>query len=90
MSMTGRALAGWTGLWLRAWAGAWLIAATAGAQDAKTAAERLGLSMSSGQPIEIRADELEALPDESGRDRVIFQRNVRVSQADMVLHCSWL
>ena len=40
MSMTGRALAGWTGLWLRAWAGAWLIAATAGAQDAKTAAER--------------------------------------------------
>lgn len=76
--------------------GLWLATSLAAAQEPEpkrepaTAAERLGLSMSSGQPIEIRADELEALPDKTGRDRVIFQRNVRVSQADMVLHCNWL
>jgi lipopolysaccharide export system protein LptA len=55
-----------------------------------TAVERLGLVMDSRAPLEIRADELEALPDPSGRDRVIFQQNVRVSQGDMLLHCNWL
>jgi len=69
-----------------------LLAAHAGAAEPEpgSAAKRLGLVMDSGAPIEIRADELEALPDASGRDRVIFQQNVRVSQGDMVLHCNWL
>ena len=62
----------------------------AGAEEADTAAERLGLAMDSGAPLEIRADELEALPDATGRDRVIFQQNVRVWQGDMLLHCNWL
>jgi lipopolysaccharide export system protein LptA len=63
---------------------------TAGAQAEETAAQHLGLTMDSGQPLEIRADELEALPDARGRDRVIFQQNVRVSQGDMLLQCNWL
>jgi lipopolysaccharide export system protein LptA len=69
-----------------------LLAAPTGAAEGEpeTAAQRLGLVMDSGAPIEIRADELEALPDATGRDRVIFQHNVRVSQGDMVLHCNWL
>ena len=60
------------------------------ADGSGTAVERLGLTMDSRAPLEIRADELEALPDPGGRDRVIFQQNVRVSQGDMLLHCNWL
>ena len=69
------------------------LGAGGAAQDgeaAGTAVEKLGLVMDPRAPLEIRADELEALPDPSGRDRVIFQQNVRVSQGDMLLHCNWL
>ncbi|MCE2390457.1 MAG: hypothetical protein J4G09_03150 [Proteobacteria bacterium] len=38
----------------------------------------------------IESDGLEALLDEQGRDRVIFQKNVRVRQGDMALHSDWL
>jgi lipopolysaccharide export system protein LptA len=67
-----------------------LAAAPLGAEEGGSAMDRLGLELSSGAPLRIRADELEALPDASGRDRVIFQQNVRVAQGDMVLYCNWL
>ena len=75
---------------LRLIPGALLLAAAALAGEQDTAVERLGLTMDSKAPLEIRADELEAVPDTSGRDRVIFQQNVQVSQGDMLLHCNWL
>jgi lipopolysaccharide export system protein LptA len=71
-------------------AGLLLAASGAAGEQPETAAQRLGIVVESGAPLEIRADELEALPDPSGRDRVIFQQNVRVSQGDMLLHCNWL
>jgi lipopolysaccharide export system protein LptA len=67
-----------------------LAAAPLAAEEGGSAMDRLGLELSSGAPLRIRADELEALPDASGRDRVIFQQNVRVAQGDMVLYCNWL
>jgi lipopolysaccharide export system protein LptA len=67
-----------------------LLALPGADKEPGTAAERLGLTMEAGARLEIRADELEALPDPSGRDRVIFQQNVRVWQGDMLLHCNWL
>jgi lipopolysaccharide export system protein LptA len=60
------------------------------AADPGLAAERLGLAVDAGAPMTIESDELEANQDERGRDRVIFQRNVRVEQGDMVLRCDWL
>src|SRR5262249_37723047 len=75
---------------LRIAAGLLIAAAVAGAEEPETAVQRLGLVMNSGAPLEIRADELEALPGTGGRDRVIFQPNVQVSAGDMLLHCNWL
>jgi lipopolysaccharide export system protein LptA len=62
----------------------------AGAEPPSSAVDRLGLAVKSGEPLQIRADTLEALPDSSGRDRVVFEQNVSVSQGDMELRCDWL
>lgn len=47
------------------------------------AAQRLGLRVDEGQPIDISADELEALRDADGAERVIFTGNVRVVQGSL-------
>lgn len=47
------------------------------------AAERLGLRVDEGVPIDISADELEALRDPDGGERVIFRGNVRVDQGSL-------
>ena len=47
------------------------------------AAERLGLRVDEGVPIDISADELEALRDPDGAERVIFSGNVRVTQGSL-------
>lgn len=47
------------------------------------AAERLGLRVDEGVPIDIAADELEAIRDADGAERVIFRGNVRVVQGSL-------
>ncbi len=47
------------------------------------AARRLGLRVDDGQPIDISSDELEALRDADGAERVIFRGNVRVVQGTL-------
>jgi lipopolysaccharide transport protein LptA len=70
-------------------AGALAIPATA-QEPSESAARRLGLSLDSAEEMTIRSDALEAAPDASGRDRVVFQDNVVVEQGSMKLHCDWL
>ena len=70
------------------------LAAGAAAQerpsDPGNALNRLGLAKASDRPMVIESDELEARVDAQGRDWVIFQKNVRVRQGEMSLHCDWL
>ncbi len=47
------------------------------------AVERLGLRVDEGVPIDISADELEAVRDADGAERVIFRGNVRVVQGSL-------
>ena len=47
------------------------------------AAKRLGLRVDEGVPIDISADELEAVRDADGAERVIFRGNVRVVQGSL-------
>lgn len=54
------------------------------------AAERMGLVFSKDAPMTIDSDELEVVRDDSGRERVVFQDNVRVVQGDLRLDCDWL
>jgi lipopolysaccharide export system protein LptA len=55
----------------------------AGPDVRKQAAERLGLRVDEGVPIDISADELEAVRDADGAERVIFRGNVRVVQGSL-------
>ncbi len=57
---------------------------------ASAAAERLGLAVDASAPMTIEADELEASQADDGRDRVVFEKRVKVAQGGMVLHCDWL
>ncbi len=71
------------------------LAASAGAQTpvetegGKKTADRFGLKVATGAPIDISASEL-LVADEQASDRVVFQGGVRVRQADMSLTCDWL
>ncbi len=44
---------------------------------------RFGVTLDRGKPLEIRADEFEAAPAESGGKRFTFRKNVEVTQADL-------
>ncbi len=44
---------------------------------------RFGVTIDRRQPLEIRADEFEAAPAESGGKRFTFRKNVEVTQADL-------
>ena len=44
---------------------------------------RFGVTLDRRQPLEIRADEFEAAPAESGGKRFTFRKNVEVTQADL-------
>lgn len=52
---------------------------------ADRAADRLGLRVDEGLPIDIAADELEAIRDPDGVERVVFRGNVRVEQGTLRL-----
>jgi lipopolysaccharide transport protein LptA len=52
--------------------------------------ERLGVQLQSGTPMKITADELEAVRDESGAERIIFTQNVHVEQGELEVFCDWL
>ncbi len=52
--------------------------------------ERLGVQLDSGAPMKITSDELEALRDESGAERIIFTQNVHVEQGELEVFCDWL
>ncbi len=52
------------------------------------AAERLGLHVDQGVPIDISADELEAVRDADGAERVIFRGNVRVVQGSLQMRAA--
>ena len=52
--------------------------------------ERLGVQLESGAPMKITSDELEALRDESGAERIIFTQNVHVVQGELEVFCDWL
>jgi lipopolysaccharide transport protein LptA len=72
-----------------------LVAAPVSAQDppagkTETAASRLGLWLDRGADMTITADELEAVRDEGGSERVIFQRSVAVEQGELRIRCEWL
>jgi lipopolysaccharide transport protein LptA len=49
-----------------------------------------GISLDRSQPMEIESEELEASRREDGRQRVVFKRKVRLSQADLRIGCDWL
>ena len=54
------------------------------------AAERLGLRVAEGEPIDISADELEALRGADGAERVIFRGNVQVKQGTLTIRAARL
>ncbi|MBW2414044.1 MAG: hypothetical protein JRG76_05985 [Deltaproteobacteria bacterium] len=54
------------------------------------AAARLGLQVSEGEPIDISSDELEALRDADGGERVIFRGNVVVRQGTLSIRAARL
>ena len=54
------------------------------------AAKRLGLHVAEGEPIDISADELEAVRDPDGTERVIFRGNVRVAQGTLTIRAARL
>ncbi len=71
----------------------WLALPSNGLADEKPAAtgiERLGVQLESGVPMTITSDELEAMRDESGAERIIFTRNVHVEQGELEVFCDWL
>jgi lipopolysaccharide transport protein LptA len=49
-----------------------------------------GISLDRTQPMSIESQELEASRRDDGRQRVVFKRNVRLSQADLRIGCDWL
>lgn len=61
------------------------------AEDAaREGAAGLGISIRSDQPMQIDAEELEAVRDQNGGERVTFRRAVRARQGDLDLRCDWL
>jgi lipopolysaccharide transport protein LptA len=70
--------------------GAGALAAEAEKPARENAAQRLGLRVARDAPMSIQADELEALREPDGRERVVFQRAVTVSQGDLQIECDWL
>lgn len=54
------------------------------------AVERMGVRLQSGTPMKIRSDELDAVREEDGAERIIFRQNVRVEQGDLRIYCDWL
>ena len=64
---------------------------TAGEEEsAEGAAARFGLNLSGDAPTSIRAEQLEASQDASGRERVIFEGKVEVEQGPLRIFCDWL
>ncbi len=59
-------------------------------KSATAGIERLGVQLESGAPMTITADELEAVRDESGGERIIFTQNVHVEQGELEVFCDWL
>lgn len=59
-------------------------------QAAEAAAERLGIRLPKGSDMRINSAELEAERGDDGTERVVFQREVRVVQADLQIDCDWL
>jgi lipopolysaccharide transport protein LptA len=55
----------------------------------RDAADRFGLKVATGAPIDISASEL-LVADGQPSDRVVFRGGVQVRQADMSLRCDWL
>jgi lipopolysaccharide transport protein LptA len=50
----------------------------------------MGISVDRSQPLSIESEELEASQREDGRQRIVFKKNVRVSQDDLRIGCDWL
>ncbi len=73
-----------------------LVASSAPAQEetaptpAESAAARLGIQIQSGGEMNIRSAELTAERDESGAERIVFEKNVVVDQGDLQITCDWL
>jgi lipopolysaccharide transport protein LptA len=61
-----------------------------GPAAAQKSAARLGLTIDSRAPMDIEADELEAVRGEAAGERVVFRKNVRVKQEDLRISCDWL
>lgn len=66
------------------------LAAPAAAQDPARAARDLGLFFDQRRPLDVRADELEAVRAEDGADRVVFRGAVQALQDETKLSCDWL
>jgi lipopolysaccharide export system protein LptA len=54
------------------------------------AVDRLGIKFSKTSELVITSDEAEGVKDQDGKETVIFTKNVKAKQADMVLDCDWL
>jgi len=54
------------------------------------AVDRLGIKFSKTAELVITSDEAEGVKDPDGKETVIFTKNVKAKQADMVLDCDWL
>ena len=54
------------------------------------AVDRLGIKFSKTAELVITSDEAEGVKDQDGKETVIFTKNVKAKQADMVLDCDWL
>jgi len=61
-----------------------------GPAAAQQSAARLGLTIDSRAPMDIEADELEAVRGEEAGERVVFRKNVKVKQEDLRISCDWL
>jgi lipopolysaccharide export system protein LptA len=52
--------------------------------------ERLGIAAPESGPMSVASEELDVLRDDTGRERVVFRRNVRFEQGGLRLGCDWL
>jgi lipopolysaccharide transport protein LptA len=50
----------------------------------------LGISIDGSKPMSIESEELEASRDDEGGQRVVFKRQVRLSQDNLRIGCDWL
>lgn len=66
------------------------LAAQDGARDGPATATRLGLLLDRDADMTITAEELEAVREAGGSERVIFQRSVAVEQGDLQIRCERL